>query len=166
MEFTIGIITFIYNFAIVHYIFGEIGLTACFQLFYGDKRRSRSKASLSFSIKIFLTIGILCYIVIIFFSAFFTIFIPGDIELINFMESKSLPYFSEFFLAGFNILMIAYWQANKCTGKTLAISLARSIFLYPPLLILILPLLFDSKIVWICHSAGEVLTAVTPLFCL
>lgn len=44
------------------------------------------------------------------------------------MESKSLPYISRFFLAGFNILMIAYWQANECTGKALAISLARSIF--------------------------------------
>ena len=28
MEFTIGIITFVYNFAIVHYGFGEIGLAA------------------------------------------------------------------------------------------------------------------------------------------
>lgn len=102
----------------------------------------------------------------LFLRGFFTIFIPGDIELITFMESKSLPYFSVFFLAGFNILIIAYWQANECTGKALAISLARSIFLYPPLLILILPLLFDSKMVWIYHSAGEALTAVTPLFCL
>lgn len=102
----------------------------------------------------------------LFLRGFFTIFIPGDIELITFMESKSLPYFSVFFLAGFNILMIAYWQANKCTGKALAISLARSIFLYPSLLILILLLLFGSKMVWIYHSAGEALTAVTPLFCL
>lgn len=190
MEFTIGIITFIYNFAIVHYGFGVIGLETylvigylmliiltlflgmeqglqpVFSYFMGTKEEAKSKALLSFSIKTFLAIGILCYIVIIFFSrGFFAIFNPGDIELINFMGSKSLPYFSGFFLAGFNILMIAYWQANECTGKALAISLARSI-LYPPLLILILPLLFGSEMVWICHSAGEALTAVTAFILL
>lgn len=185
MEFTIGIITFIYNFAIVHYGFGEIGLAAylvigylmliiltlflgmaqglqpVFSYFMGTGEGNRSKALLGFSIKIFLIIGIFCYISIFFFSrGFFTIFNPGDIELINFMESKSLPYFSGFFLAGFNILMIAYWQANERTGKALMISLARSV-IYPPVLMLILPLLFGNEMVWICHSAGETLTALS-----
>ena len=185
MEFTIGIITFIYNFAIVHYGFGEIGLAAylvigylmliiltlflgmaqglqpVFSYFMGTGEEIRSKALLRFSIKIFLAIGIFCYILIFFFSrGFFTIFNPGDIELIDFMESKSLPYFSGFFLAGFNILMIAYWQANECTGKALAISLARSV-IYPPVLIMILPLLFGSEAVWFCHSVSEVLAAAT-----
>lgn len=133
MEFTIGIITFVYNFAIVHYGFGEIGLAAylvigylmliiltlflgmaqglqpVFSYFMGTGEEKRSKSLLGFSIKAFLAIGVLCYVLIVFFSrGFFTIFNPGDIELINFMESKSLPYFSGFFLAGFNILMISY----------------------------------------------------------
>lgn len=185
MEFTIGIITFVYNFAIVHYGFGEIGLAAylvigylmliiltlflgmaqglqpVFSYFMGTGEENRSRALLRFSVKIFLALGIFCYVLIIFFSrGFFAIFNPGDIELINFMESKSLLYFSGFFLAGFNILMIAYWQANERTGKALTISLARSV-LYPPVLIMVLPLLCGSEGVWICHSVSEALTAVT-----
>ena len=185
MEFTIGIITFVYNFAIVHYGFGEIGLAAylvigylmliiltlflgmaqglqpVFSYFMGTGEEKRSKSLLGFSIKAFLTIGILCYILIIFFSrGFFSIFNPEDIELINFMESKSLLYFSGFFLAGFNILMISYWQANERTSKALTVSLSRSV-IWPPILIAVLPLIFGSEAVWLCHSISEVMTAVT-----
>lgn len=190
MEFTIGIITFVYNFAIVHYGFGEIGLAAyliigylmliiltlflgmgqglqpVFSYFMGTGEEDRSKALLNFSIKIFLAIGILCYILIFFFSRnFFTIFNPGDMELINFTESRSLPYFSGFFLAGVNILMIAYWQANERTGKALAVSLSRSV-IWTPVLIAALPLLLGSEMVWICHSCSEALTAVTAFILL
>ena len=189
MEFTIGIITFVYNFAIVHYGFGEIGLAAylvigylmliiltlflgmaqglqpVFSYFMGTGEKARSRALLGFSVKMFLAIGILCYILIVFFSRyFFSIFNPGDIELIDFMESKSLPYFCGFFLAGFNILMISYWQANERTGKALAVSLSRSV-IWPPVLIAVLPLLFGSEAIWFCHSASEMLTAVTAIPC-
>lgn len=190
MEFTIGIITFVYNFAIVHYGFGEIGLAAylvigylmliiltlflgmaqglqpVFSYFMGTGEKARSRALLGFSVKMFLAIGILCYILIVFFSRyFFSIFNPGDIELIDLMESKSLPYFCGFFLAGFNILMISYWQANERTGKALAVSLSRSV-IWPPVLIAVLPLLFGSEAIWFCHSASEMLTAVTAIILL
>ena len=185
MEFTIGIITFVYNFAIVHYGFGEIGLAAylvigylmliiltlflgmaqglqpVFSYFMGTGEDERSRALLGFSIKIFLTLGVLCYILIVFFSrGFFSIFNPGDTELINFMESRSLPYFSGFFLAGFNILMISYWQANGRPGPALAVSLSRSV-IWPPAMVAILPLVFGSEAVWVCHSASETLTSIT-----
>lgn len=184
MEFTIGIITFVYNFAIVHYGFEEIGLAAylvigylmliiltlflgmaqglqpVFSYFMGTGEEKRSKALLGFSVKVFLAIGILCYILIIFFSrGFFSIFNPGDIELINFMESKSLPYFCGFFLSGYNILMISFWQSTRRTNKALAISLSRSV-IWPPILIALLPLFFGREILWLCHSFSEGLTAV------
>ena len=190
MEFTIGIITFVYNFAIVHYGFGEIGLAAylvigylmliiltlflgmaqglqpVFSYFMGTGEEKRSKNLLGFSIKIFLALGILCYVLIIFFSrGFLSIFNPGDIELINFMESKSLPYFSGFFLAGFNILMITYWQSNERTSKALTTSLSRSA-IWPPITIAVLPLIFGSEAVWICHSVSEALTAITAIILL
>lgn len=187
MEFTIGIITFVYNFAIVHYGFGEIGLAAyliigylmliiltlflgmaqglqpIFSYFMGTGEKQRSKALLGFSIKIFLITGILCYILIFFFSrGFFSIFNPGDMELINFTTSKSLPYFCGFFLAGFNILMIAFWQATERTGKSLTVSLSRSL-IWPPVWIAVLPLIFGSEAIWFCHSASEAMTAVTAV---
>ncbi len=184
MEFTIGIITFIYNFAIVHYGFEEIGLAAylvigylmliiltlflgmaqglqpVFSYFMGTGEEEKGKSLLGFSVQAFLAIGILCYVLIVFFSrSFFTVFNPGDQALISFMESKSLPYFSGFFLAGVNILMIAYWQAMKHTKEALALSLARSVIL-PPLLIWVVPLLFGNESVWFCHSLSEALAAV------
>ena len=187
MEFTIGIITFVYNFAIVHYGFGEIGLAAyliigylmliiltlflgmaqglqpIFSYFMGTGENQRSKALLSFSIKVFLITGILCYILIFFFSrGFFSIFNPGDMELINFATGKSLSYFCGFFLAGFNILMIAFWQATERTGKSLAISLSRSL-IWPPVLIAVLPLIFGNEAIWFCHFASEAMTAVTAV---
>lgn len=184
LKATIGIITFVYNFAIVHYGFGEIGLAAylvigylmliiltlflgmaqglqpVFSYFMGTGEEKRSKSLLGFSIKAFLAIGVLCYVLIVFFSrGFFTIFNPGDIELINFMESKSLPYFSGFFLAGFNILMISYWQANGRTSNALTVSLCRSV-IWPPILVAVLPLIFGSEAVWLCHSISEIMTAI------
>ena len=187
MEFTIGIITFVYNFAIVHYSFGEIGLAAylvigylmliiltlflgmaqglqpVFSHFMGTGEEARSKALLAFSIKAFLVAGISCYILIVFFSrSFYTIFNPGDIELIDFMESRSLPYFSGFFLAGINILLISYWQANERPGKALAISISRSI-VWPPVLIVLLPIALGNEAIWLCHSVAEALTAATAV---
>lgn len=190
MEFTIGIITFVYNIAIVHYGFGEIGLAAylvigylmliiltlflgmaqglqpVFSYFMGTKEDSRNKDLLVFSIKTFLGIGILCYVLILFFSRnFFSIFNPGDIQLINFMESKSLPYFFGFFLAGFNILMISYWQATEHTSKALVISLSRSV-IWPPVLLVVLPLIFGNEAVWFCHSISEIITSMVAVILL
>ena len=190
MEFTIGIITFVYNFAIVRFGFGEIGLAAylvigylmliiltlflgmsqglqpVFSYFMGTGETDRSRALLSFSIKMFLLIGIACYVLIVLFSrAFFTIFNPGDPALIDFAVDKSLPYFSGFFLAGFNILMVAFWQSSDHTRKALAVSLLRSL-VFPPLLIAVLPVFLGGEVIWLCHSLGEALTAAAAFLML
>lgn len=183
MEFTIGIITFVYNFAIVHYGFGEIGLAAylvigylmliiltlflgmaeglqpVFSYFTGTGEEKRNREMRIFATKVFLAVGIGCYLLIFLFARyFFSIFNPGDIELIAFMESRSLPYFCGFFLAGYNILIISFWQSTGCTKKALAISLSRSL-IWPPVLIAVLPALFGREAIWFCHSASEALTA-------
>jgi len=138
MEFTIGIITFVYNFAIVRNGYGELGLAAylvigylmliiltvflgmaeglqpVFSYFSGTGERERNRALLSFAIKIFLGVGVLCYLLILLFARdFITVFAPGDIQLIDFTHSKSLLYFCGFFLAGFNILMISYCNLQR-----------------------------------------------------
>lgn len=127
MEFTIGIITFIYNTAIVKHGYGEIGLAA--------------------------------YLLIVLFSKnFFSIFNPGDTELIAFTVDKSMWYFCAFFLAGYNILMISFWQSTRYTAKALTVSLSRSIICLP-LFVLILPHIFGGNIIWLCHSLSEAATA-------
>ncbi len=185
MEFTIGIITFFYNSAIVRHDYGELGLAAylvigylmliiltlflgmaeglqpVFSYFAGSGEPERSRALRTFSTRIFLALGVACYLLIVFFSrGFFSIFSPDDIVLIDFMESRSLPYFSGFFLAGYNILMISYWQSGGLTGKAMAVSLSRSV-IWLPILIFVLPAVFGREALWLCHSLGEALTACT-----
>ena len=158
MEFMIGIVTFVYNFAIVHYGFGELGLAAylvigylmliiltlflgmaeglqpVFSYFMGTGEEERSRNMRVFATYVFLGVGIVCYLLIFFFSSyFFAIFNPGDVELIAFMENKSLLYFSGFFLAAYNILMISFWQSTGRTKNALTVSLCRSL-IFPPIL--------------------------------
>ena len=190
MEFTIGIITFVYNLAIVKYGYGEIGLAAylvigyliliiltiflgmaeglqpVFSYFAGIGEDDRNRDMRRFATKIFLSIGILCYLFVLFFSScFFSIFNPEDTELIAFMTSKSIPYFCGFFLAGYNVLMISYWQSTQSTKKALLISLSRSL-IFPPILIFVLPVIFGGEVIWLCHSMGEGLTTCVGLILL
>ena len=73
-----------------------------------------------FSTDMFLAIGMGCYLLIVFFSrCFFTIFNPENAALIDFMQTRSPPYFCGFFPA------VCY--TTRATGKALAVSLARSI---------------------------------------
>jgi Na+-driven multidrug efflux pump len=90
------------------------GLQPVFSYFSGTGERERNRALLSFAIKIFLGVGVLCYLLILLFARdFITVFAPGDIQLIDFTHSKSLLYFCGFFLAGFNILMISYCNLQR-----------------------------------------------------
>lgn len=185
MEFTIGIVTFVYNFAIVKHGYGEIGLAAyliigylmliiltlflgmaeglqpVFSYFAGAGEQNRSQEMRRFAVKVFLSAGILCYLLIVVFSRnFYSIFSPDDLELINFATSKSIPYFCGFFLAGYNILMISYWQSSQKTKCALTVSLSRSI-VWPILLTMLLPLFFGNEAIWLCHSLSEGITACT-----
>lgn len=183
MEFTIGVITFLYNFAIVRNGYGEMGLAAYLIIGYlmlivltvflglaeglqpvfsylgGTGEAQRSRELLAFSVKAFLAVGVLSYAAILLFSrGFISIFAPGDAELVAFTHGKSLAYFWGFILAGYNILMISYWQSNKQAGTALPVSLLRSVIL-PPVLVVVLPLLFGGEALWLAHSLSEVATA-------
>ena len=183
MEFTIGIITFIYNLAIVKNGYGEIGLAAylligylmlivltfflgmaeglqpVFSYFNGAGLGKRSQEMHRFSAKVFLAFGIYCYGLILLFSRqFFAMFNPEDAALIGFSAEKSVRYFCGFFLAGYNILMISFWQSIQHTRRALVISLCRSL-IWPPVLIALLPGFFGSDVIWLCHSFSEALTA-------
>lgn len=190
MEFSIGIVTFVYNFAIVRHGYGEIGLAAylvigylmliiltlflgmaeglqpVFSHFAGVGGEERSRDMRRFAVKIFLGIGIVCYLLIVLFSRnFYFIFSPDDPELIAFAAGKSIPYFCGFFLAGYNILMISYWQSMQNTKSALAVSLSRSI-VWPAVLTSLLPLAFGNEVIWLCHSLSEAVTACTAFILL
>lgn len=183
MELTIGIITFVYNTAIVRYGYGETGLAAylvigylmlmiltvflgmaeglqpVFSYFAGIEDAGRSVRLRRLAAVIILATGIACYLLVVLFSRqFFFIFNPKDTVLIDFAREKSVYYFWGFFLAGYNILMISFWQSTGKTVRALAVSLSRSV-VFPPLLTTILPPLLGREALWFCHSAAEGLTA-------
>ena len=183
MEFTIGIVTFVYNIAIVTYGYGEIGLAAylligyltliiltlflgmaeglqpVFSYFTGSGETARCHEMRRFAAKVFLAVGLVCYALIVPFSKYFYwIFAPGDPELIAFTAEKSLPYFCAFFLAGYNILMISFWQSTGRAARALVISLSRSVICLP-VLIWLLPHILSGGTIWLCHSLSEAVTA-------
>lgn len=190
MEFTIGMDTFIYNFAIAKYGYGGLGLAAyliigylmliiltlflgmaeglqpVFSYFAGLDDLKRCREMRRCALNIFFAAGIACTLLTALFSdRFYALFNPGDIELIEFAHEKSLYYFSAFSLAGCNILMISYWQSTGSTGRALILSLSRSI-VWLPVLTAVLPGFFGRGIIWGCHSLAETLTACTALILL
>ncbi|MGI5990050.1 MAG: MATE family efflux transporter [Lachnospiraceae bacterium] len=183
MEFTIGIVTFVYNTAIGAYGFGEIGLAAYLVIGYlmliiltlflgfaeglqpvfsyltGTGEADRCEALRRYAAKIFILTGLISYVLILLFSrGFYQLFTPGDPELTDFMVSRSRPYFAGFFLAGYNILMISYWQSTDRPRQALILSLLRSV-IFPPILTALLPRVFGSEALWLCHSLSECLSA-------
>lgn len=187
MEFSIGIVTFLYNLAITRYGYGELGLAAylvigylmliiltlflglaeglqpVFSRFMATGEREQGLAMRRFSIKAFLGVGIVsCLLIFTCSRWFFLLFAPEDPELVAFAVSKSVPYFCGFFLTGFNILMISFWQATQETGRALWVSLLRSVIL-PPALMLLLPQTLGREALWPCQSAADGLAALFVL---
>ena len=184
MEFSIGIVTFLYNVAVSHHGYGELGLAAylmigylmlilltlflgmaeglqpVFSRFMATGEEKRNLAMRRFSTKVFLGVGVIsCLLIFLGSRWFFLLFAPEDPELTAFAASRSIPYFCGFFLTGFNILMISFLQATRQTGRAMVLSLLRSVIL-PPALLLLLPALLGREGVWVCQSAADALTAL------
>ena len=184
MEFSIGIVTFLYNVAVSRHGYGELGLAAyliigylmlilltlflgmaeglqpVFSRFMATGEEKRNLAMRRFSTKVFLGVGVIsCHLIFLGSRWFFLLFAPEDPELTGFAASRSIPYFCGFFLTGFNILMISFLQATRQTGRAMVLSLLRSVIL-PPALLLLLPALLGREGVWVCQSAADALTAL------
>ena len=190
MEFSIGMITLLYNLAITRYGYGEIGLAAylligylmlilltlflgmaeglqpVFSHFMAAGKPAQNNAMRRFSAGAFLCTGLIGYGLILLCSQqFFMIFAPEDLELVRFSAAQAPIYFWGFPLAGFNILMVSFWQSTQQTGKALAASLMRSLLL-PPVLMLLLPPQLGREALWACHSLAETLTACCAVWLL
>ena len=184
MEFSIGIVTFLYNVAVSRHGYGELGLAAyliigylmlilltlflgmaeglqpVFSRFMATGEEKRNLTMRRFSTKVFLGVGVIsCLLIFLGSRWFFLLFAPEDPELTAFAASRSIPYFCGFFLTGFNILMISFFQATRQTGRAMVLSLLRSVIL-PPALLLLLPALLGREGVWVCQSAADALTAL------
>lgn len=183
MEFSIGIITFIYNQAITRCGYGEMGLAAYLLIGYlmlivltlflgmaeglqpvfsylvasGDKKRCQ--AMHRFSVGAFVLVGVASYGLILLFSRhFYGIFTADDLVLADFAATRSSAYFWGYVFAGVNILMVSYWQSAQKARRALTVSLLRSLIL-PPVLTFCLPVLLGRETLWFCQSLADALTA-------
>jgi len=182
LEFSIGTVTFLTNFGIVRYGFGEEGLAAyliigylmliiltlflgmaeglqpAFSYLYAAGAREKLQKLLRIGFFVFLAAGVLSYVLVFFGSLYFyRMFTPEDEQLAVFAAETSKRYFAGFFCAGLNILLISYYQSVQDTRKALLLSSLRG-FVLPAVFILSLPLLAGPSWLWICHSAAEVCT--------
>ena len=190
MEFTIGMINYITNRSIRLLGMGEIGLAAYLLIGYlmliiltlflgmaeglqpvfssmtGNADHRGLVSMRRFALLVFTAAGVLCYVLVYFFSgSFYRLFTAGDQALLAFTSAHSRAYFSGFVFAGINILFISYWQSIEETGKSMLIALLRSAIL-PPVFILLLPGLLGPDWFWFGHSISECLTALVVPVCL
>ena len=146
MEFSIGIVTFFYNFFITYYGYGELGLAAylligylmliiltlflgmaeglqpVFSHFMAAGKLEANRALRRFAIGAFLGTGLLCFgLVLLFSRQFCAIFTPEDMELVRFSSAQAPIYFWGFPLAGINIpydlLLAVHPVYRKGTGN-------------------------------------------------
>ena len=187
IEFSIGMTTFLYNLSITCNGFGELGLAAyliigyvmlivltlflgmaeglqpVFSHFMAAGEADRGRAMRRFSTWIFISVGLVCCVLIALFGRqFYGVFAPEDPELVAFAYERSALYFLGYALAGFNVLMVSFWQSNHLTVRALALSLLRSV-VFPPLLLAVLPLFLGREIIWGCQSFGEVMAAACAM---
>lgn len=187
MEFSIGIVTFIYNFAIVASGYGELGLAAylilgymaliiltvflgiaqglqpVFSYYNGAGQAAKNKALLAYTTKMVIAVGLVLYgAAVVFARPVVAVFAAGDAELVAFTSGKVALYFWGFLFAGLNIVIISFWQAMAYTKKALLLSLLRSVVLLP-VVIAILPLLAGKSGIWAAHSVAELATAGVAL---
>lgn len=184
MEFSIGMVTFFMNYGIARYGYGEDGLAAYLIIGYlmliiltlflgmaeglqpafsyldavGEKKKLYEL--LRFGAFVFLAVGIVSYVSVMFFSIhFYRIFTPGADSIALFAANRSKMYFFGFMFAGINILMISFFQATAATGKSLLVSSLRG-FILPAIFVFSVPFIFGTETLWGCHSAAETATLI------
>ncbi len=187
MEYSIGIVTFFINRAIVRERFGSQGFAAfliigylmllyltvflgmaeglqpVFSLLAGKKDVRGLRDLQAYSRKVFLVLGIVLSILCVGLSRpFYSIFNSQDTALILFAAKRSVPFFLLLFPAGGNILQITIHQASGQTGTSLLLAALRS-FLLPPVLLFVLPALAGPEALWCCQGLAEIGTALAAL---
>lgn len=182
MEFSIGMVTFVMNYGIVRYGYGEDGLAAylimgylmliiltlflgmaeglqpAFSYLEAAGERGKLYGLLRLGAIVFGGIGVVSYLIVLLFSVHFNrIFTPETEAIALFAAERSKVYFCGFICAGINILMISFFQATAATGRSLLISSLRG-FILPAVFVLVIPFLLGAEALWGCHFLAEMVT--------
>lgn len=187
MEFSIGLVTLLYNLAIVRNGLGDAGLAAyivmgyaaliCLTAFLGAAQGIQPAVSYYLGAKLFdkikpllnvtivfnVAISIGMYIALYFGgSGFYQVFLNHSPELVHYTVESSRVYFLNLPFAAVNILLISFMQSMEHSSKAMIVSLLRSTL---PLFaaLLILPLIFGANSIWSAITVAEVLTLAVGL---
>lgn len=187
-EFSIGLVTLLYNLAIVRAGLGEGGLAAylvigyaaliCLTAFLGASqgvqpavsylagagRPDRIRFLFAASAVFCLGLAVALYAALFFGGgAFFSIFITGDARLLAFTADAARLYFIMLPFAALNILLVSFLQSMGSTGPSLVVSLSRSTL---PVLaaLFLLPLLLPAVGLWLALTVAEAFTLALAVF--
>lgn len=186
-EFSIGLVTLLYNLAIVHNGLGEKGLAAyviigyasliCLSVFIGASQGIQpvigyfSGAEESLKIKelfkkstilLILLGSILYFILMIGGESFFQIFVKEDQALLAYTGGIMALYFINLPFAAVNILVISILQSMEQIKASLLIAVFRS-SLAVMLFLIVLPVFLGENGVWVAATFGEIVTLLIIL---
>ncbi|MBQ0138386.1 MAG: MATE family efflux transporter [Kurthia sp.] len=186
VEMSFAIIVVAYNLTFLHYT-GEIGVTSfaiinylhvvflmifiavgaalqpIVSYHYGAKLYTRLRTFLKMAIFTAFFIGLILFIVGIFGkSMLIALFGITDVQVVSFTKDGMGYYFIGYLFLGFNLVMAEYFQAIKCIRFSTIIVLMRSLILFIPLLLL-LPMLGSSTLIWLSFPLAEGITALALL---
>ncbi len=142
------------------------GISPILSYNYGANRKDRVRDTLKLSVVSNLIIGILAYVVIIFFGeGIISMFADGEIELVNIAYGGSIIFASSFLLSGFNILISGYFTALGKAKESIIISASRGL-IFVAVGIAVLPLFLDTNGVWAAVPFADVVALFISLFLL
>lgn len=181
-EFSIGLVTLLYNRAIVRSGLGEQGLAVYVVIGYaalisltaflgaaqglqpavsflsGAGEEGRIRELLRASCAFVLGVAVACYAALFFAGeAFFGLFIRGEPQLLAYTAESARLYFLCLPFAAVNILLIAVMQSSGSAGAATWLSFSRST-LPVYLFLLLLPALMPQAGLWLAAAAAELLT--------
>ena len=127
---------------------------------FGAEKYERIKEILKIGVATVTGLGILFYLAINFFSHdIIAMFVKNDENLFIITKEAVRLYSFTYVLMGINIIISAYFTAIEDALTSALLSILRGV-IFINILLYILPLVLDSKGIWLSAPANEVITLV------
>ena len=155
-----GIIGYISTLVTMTMIGFSQGLQPVISYNFGAEKYERIKEILKIGVATVTGLGILFYLAINFFSHdIIAMFVKNDENLFIITKEAVRLYSFTYVLMGINIIISAYFTAIEDALISALLSILRGV-IFINILLYILPLVLDSKGIWLSAPANEVITLV------
>lgn len=155
-----GIIGYISTLVTMTMIGFSQGLQPVISYNFGAEKYERIKEILKIGVATVTGLGVLFYLTINFFSHdIISMFVKNDENLFIITKEAVRLYSFTYVLMGINIIISAYFTAIEDALTSALLSILRGV-IFINILLYILPLVLDSKGIWLSAPANEVITLV------